>query len=261
LPPAPPGLTVLFTDAELIAVDKPAGLHTAPQGRAGEDTLLGRLLAAFPEIAALPGRKPGEPGLLHRLDRETSGIVLAARTPEAFRRLARDFAAGRVTKEYLALCAPALPLQPGQSFTMESRFAPFGPGRRKVRVVPGGDPRARAGAGAAGLQRGRARRRASPRSYRTEAVVEQARPGLVLVRARILRGFRHQVRAHLSHLGLPIVGDELYGSGLPPGVEPRLYLHACSVELAHPPGGAARRIDSPLPEAFSLCYGFDQGRQ
>jgi 23S rRNA pseudouridine1911/1915/1917 synthase len=257
LPPAPPGLTVLFTDAELIAVDKPAGLHTAPQGRAGEDTLLGRLLAAFPEIAALPGRQPGEPGLLHRLDRETSGIVLAARTPEAFRRLTQDFAAGRVAKEYLALCAPAVQLQPGQSFAVESRFAPFGPGRRKVRVVPAGDPLA-----GAGLQhRGRSRRRASPDSYRTEAVVERARPGLALVRARILRGFRHQVRAHLSHLGLPIVGDELYGSGLPPGVEPRLYLHACSVELAHPPGGAARRIDSPLPEAFSLCYGFDQGRQ
>ena len=242
---------MLYADAELIAVDKPAGLHTAPQGRAGEDTLLGRLLAAFPEIATLPGRKPDEPGLLHRLDRETSGIVLAARTPEAFRRLTQDFAAGRVRKEYLALCAPASQLQPGQSFAVESRFAPFGPGRRKVRVVPAGVAPAR----------GRSRRRASPDSYRTEAVVEQARPGLALVRARILRGFRHQVRAHLGHLGLPIVGDELYGSGLPPGVDPRLYLHACSVDLPHPASGTAMRIDSPLPAAFALCYGFDQGRQ
>ena len=244
-PPAPPGLTVLYADAELIAVDKPAGLHTAPQGREGEDTLLGRLLAAFPEIAALPGRMPGEPGLLHRLDRETSGIVLAARTPEAFQRLIRDFASGRVRKEYLALCAPASHLQPGQSFEVESRFAPFGPGRRKVRVV-------RAGVAPA---RGRSQRRVSPDSYRTEVVVEQARPGLALVRARILRGFRHQVRAHLGHLGLPIVGDELYGARLPPGVDRRLYLHACSVELAHPASGATMRIQSPLPAAFALCYG------
>jgi 23S rRNA pseudouridine1911/1915/1917 synthase len=105
-------------------------------------------LAAFPEIATLPGRKPGEQGLLHRLDRETSGIVLAARTPEAFQRLIQDFAAGRVAKEYLALCAPASQLQPGQSFAVESRFAPFGPGRRKVRVVPAGVGRLAGGPGA-----------------------------------------------------------------------------------------------------------------
>ena len=153
-PPAPPVLAVLYADAQLIAVEKPAGLHTAPQGRAGEDTLLDRLLERFPEIAALPGRRPGEPGLLHRLDRGTSGVVLAARTPEAFHRLAADFAAGRVRKEYLALCAPAADLRaasglrPGQRFVLESRFAPFGPGRRKVRVVPAGGQDARPAAGA-----------------------------------------------------------------------------------------------------------------
>jgi 23S rRNA-/tRNA-specific pseudouridylate synthase len=63
------------------------------------------------------------------------------------------------------------------------------------------------------------------------------------------------VRAHLGHLGLPIVGDELYGARLPPGVDRRLYLHACSVELAHPASGATMRIQSPLPAAFALCYG------
>ena len=168
--PAPPGLTVLYADAQLIAVDKPAGLHTAPQGRAGEDSLLARLLERFPEIAALPGRQPGEPGLLHRLDHGTSGVVLAARTPEAFRRLATDFAAGRVRKEYLALCVPqagfapkagyapaadlrpASGLRPGQRFVLESRFAPFGPGRRKVRVVPAGGQDARSGRWQAALR-------------------------------------------------------------------------------------------------------------
>jgi 23S rRNA pseudouridine1911/1915/1917 synthase len=242
-PSGPPGLTVLYADAQLIAVDKPAGLHTAPQGRAGEDTLLARLLERFPEIEALPGRKPGEPGLLHRLDHGTSGIVLAARTPEAFIRLSADFAAGRVRKEYLALCLPAAQLQPGRSFSMESRFAPFGPGRRKVRVVPPGE------------ETGRGRRKPSPGVYRTEAAVLQARAGLALVRAVILRGFRHQVRAHLAHLGLPIVGDELYGAPVPRGAGQRLYLHASAVELAHPTSGARLRIDSPLPPDFALCYG------
>jgi 23S rRNA pseudouridine1911/1915/1917 synthase len=245
-PDPPSGLAVLYADAQLVAMDKPAGLHTAPQGRAGEDTLLARLLERFPEIAALPGRKSGEPGLLHRLDRGTSGIVLAARTSEAFIRLSADFAAGRVRKEYRALCAPAARLQPGQSFSMESRFAPFGPGRRKVRVVPAGAPDGEAGRG---------RRKPSPGVYRTEAAVLQARAGLALVRVVISRGFRHQVRAHLAHLGLPIVGDELYGAPVPRGGGQRLYLHACAVELAHPGSGASLRIDSPLPPDFALCYG------
>ncbi len=159
-PAAPAGLAVLYADEQLIAVDKPAGLHTAPLGRAGEDTLLGRLLERFPEIAALPGRKPAEPGLLHRLDRGTSGIVLVARTAEAFHRLSADFAAGRVRKEYLALCAPPdfapVRARPGQRFVLESRFAPFGPGRRKVRVVPAGGQDARP---AAGARSARSRRR------------------------------------------------------------------------------------------------------
>jgi 23S rRNA pseudouridine1911/1915/1917 synthase len=257
-PPAPPGLAVLYADAQLIAVEKPAGLHTAPQGRTGEDTLLGRLLERFPEIAGLPGRRPGEPGLLHRLDRGTSGVVLAARTPEAFHRLSADFAAGRVRKEYLALCAPAADmraasgLRPGQRFVLESRFAPFGPGRRKVRVVPAGGQDARPG-------RWRAKRKVSPEIYRTEAVVVQTRAGLALVRAGILRGFRHQVRAHLSQLGLPIAGDPLYGTPVPRGAGQRLYLHACAVDLAHPATGAKLRIDSPLPRDFALCYGEDLG--
>ena len=154
-------------------------------------------------------------------------------------------------KEYLALCAPASLLQPGQSFAIESRFAPFGPGRRKVRVVPAGvAPASRAGPaqGFPGKLPHRGGGGAGP-------------PGLALVRARILRGFRHQVRAHLGHLGLPIVGDELYGARLPPGVDRRLYLHACSVELAHPASGAAMRINSPLPAAFAVCYGSKRGSE
>jgi 23S rRNA pseudouridine1911/1915/1917 synthase len=263
VPPVPPGLTVLYADRELIALDKPAGLHTAPS-RAGEDTLLGRLLERFPEMAALPGRKPNEPGLLHRLDRGTSGVVLSARTPESFDRLAADFAAGRVRKEYLAVCAPRaagatpavgqspdVPPRAGQPLVLESRFVPYGPGRKKVRVVPAGAPGPRG--------RGRARRKASPESYRTEAEVVQVRGGLALVRAVILRGFRHQVRAHLSHLGLPILGDELYGRPVPSGARARLYLHASAVELAHPADGRRLRIESPLPLDFAPWYGRASG--
>jgi 23S rRNA-/tRNA-specific pseudouridylate synthase len=254
-------LAVLFADEQLIAVDKPAGLHTAPQGREGEVTLLSRLLEQFPEIAAVPGIKPAEPGLLHRLDHGTSGIVLAARTPEAFRRLAAEFAAGRVRKEYLALCVPGSAVLAGQRFAMESRFAPCGPGRKKVRVVSAG---ALGGAGAdsvghradsvgfhpAGLHR--VGRSATSGTYRTEAEVLEVQGPRVLVRAAIVRGFRHQVRAHLAFLGLPIVGDPLYGVPVPPGAADRLYLHASAVELQHPASGQPLRIRSPLPLDFEL---------
>lgn len=234
-PPVPPGLAVLYADGALVAVDKPAGLHSTPQGRVGEDTLLGRLLAGFPELAGLPGRRPGEPGLLHRLDRDTSGVLLAARSPEAFHSLSADFAGGRVRKEYLALCVPAGEVRPGQRLEAESRFAAFGPGRRKVRVVPPDGPQASG------------RRRASPGVYRTEAEVLQVRGGLALVRAVILRGFRHQLRAHLSHLGLPIAGDPLYGAAEAPGAPGRLCLHAWRIGFRHPHDGRAMRLEAPCP--------------
>jgi 23S rRNA pseudouridine1911/1915/1917 synthase len=251
----PAGLEVLYADADLIAVNKPAGLHTAPLGREGEDTLLARLIERHPEIAGLPGLKSIEPGLLHRLDRDTSGIVLVARTPEAFRLLLAEFAGGRVRKEYLALCVPQAGFAPaaarsGQRFAVESRFAPFGPGRRKVRVVPAAGEPGRVG---------RAARKASPELYRTEAEVLELRGQRALVRAVILRGFRHQVRAHLAFLGLPIVGDALYGVAAPQGAPDRLYLHASAVELALASSGRKLRIDAPLPPDFLSCYG--EGRR
>jgi 23S rRNA pseudouridine1911/1915/1917 synthase len=242
-------LRVLYEDAELLAVDKPAGLHTAPLRPGEAGTLLGQLIERYPEVAQVPGRKPQEPGLLHRLDRDTSGLVVVARTPAAFLELLGQFRAGRTRKEYLAVCLPAAEVKPADRFLLASRFAPFGPGRRKVRVVPVGAPQAR----------GRGRRQASLKSYRTEAQVVEAHGGLVLVRAVIRRGFRHQVRAHLSHLGLPIVGDELYGRPVPSGAPQRLYLHASAVELAHPADGRRLRIEAPLPLDFALCYGGASG--
>ena len=247
VPPAPPGLVVLYADADLIALDKPAGRHTAPLRPGETGTMLGEAIGRFPEIAGLSGIKSVEPGLLHRLDRDTSGVVVVARNAAAFQNLRAQFRAGRVRKEYLALCvpqagsAPVWPVQAGQRFVLESRFAPYGPGRRKVRVVPAG---ADGGAG----------REASPGTYRTEAEVLEARGPRVLVRAVIVRGFRHQVRAHLAHLGLPIAGDPLYGVPVPPGTRGRLYLHASAVELRHPDGGRPLCIRSPLPPDFGPCY-------
>jgi 23S rRNA pseudouridine1911/1915/1917 synthase len=236
-------LVVLFEDGELLAVDKPAGVHSAPLRRGETGTLLGAVLARFPEVAGLPGIKPVEPGLLHRLDLETSGILLVARTAEAFRNLRQVFTDGRVRKEYTALCACRAEARAGERMRMESRFAPFGRGRKSVRaLLPEEEGRPAA----------RRAEKAAPGLYRTEAEILERRGSWALVRAFILKGFRHQVRVHLAHLGLPIAGDSLYGVAVPAGAPVRLYLHASAIELPHPATGQPLRLISPLPPEFRL---------
>ncbi len=255
----PARLTVVYADDHLIAADKPAGQHTAPlrEGEAG--TLLELILREFPEVSSVPGVKPAEHGLLNRLDRDTSGLVIAARTAEAFGRMQSDFAAGRARKEYLAVCTTTGARAPDAPLHVTSRFAPYGPGRRKVRVVKAARGVGRAEA--AGARRG-GHREATEREYRTDVEVLGQREGLVLVRASLARGFRHQVRAHLAHLGLPILGDPLYGTplavGAAPGAAapaaPRMFLHASAVELPHPADGRRLRIACPIPVEFADLF-------
>lgn len=183
--------------------------------------------------------KAVEPGLVHRLDRETSGLVVVARSPEAFEALRAQFISGGARKGYAAACACAEQGPgAGTSLRIESRFAPFGPGRRMVRVVmPGeGSPRML--------------KEASAAAYATEARIDGRRGGRALLAATIHRGFRHQVRAHLAFLGYRIFGDPLYGTAVPAGFPVRMYLHAARIEMRHPSTGAALVVDSPVPRDF-----------
>ncbi len=230
-------LCVRYEDEAILVVDKPAGLHTAPNRLPpGPDTLLAMVLASFPEVSQVPGLKPSEHGLLQRLDRDTSGLVVIARTPQAFDGLRPQFASGLVRKEYRAVCAVGDTAQ--QSLTIASRFAPAGPGRRTVRVVLQEVPR-----------------EATARIYTTEASVIRRKGGFALVSVIIFSGFRHQIRAHLSHAGWPIFGDPLYGVPVPPGSAQRLYLHATALSLTHPVTGKQLQVVSPLPGEFSAFFG------
>jgi 23S rRNA pseudouridine1911/1915/1917 synthase len=234
------GLSILFEDEHLIAVDKPEGMHTAPLREAEKGTLLGLIIRRCPEVAHVAGLKAVEPGLLHRLDRDTSGIVVAARTREAFEALHGQFNGGDVRKQYIALCMPGSHEEPapGARLHIESRFAPFGPGRKRVRAIFAADEAA-AGKG-----------EATRESYATDVEVGERRGGIILVRATIVKGFRHQVRVHLAALGLPILGDALYGAPVPEGAHRRMYLHAAVVALRHPASGEPLEIRSPLPASF-----------
>jgi len=233
---------VLYEDGSLLVVEKPAGVHTAPLRPGETGTLIDLVLAAFPDVARAPGAKPVEPGLVHRLDRETSGCIVVARTAAAFESLRAQFTGGGARKEYTAACAAVEGADVDGPLSIESRFAPLGPGRRMVRVVPQAAPGARVPRGA------------TRDAYATVAEVVAHAPGCLLLRAAISRGFRHQVRAHLAFLGFPILGDTLYGKPVPAGFHARMYLHASRVLFAHPVTGAALEISSPLPPEFSALF-------
>jgi 23S rRNA pseudouridine1911/1915/1917 synthase len=236
-------LCLRYEDPDLIVVDKPAGLHTAPLGEGENDTLIDLVTRSYPEVAGLPGIKPIEPGLVHRLDRDTSGLVVIARTPRSFDALHRLFASGGARKQYVAACACAVEAAAGsgsgdRTLRVESRFAPFGTGRRMVRpVLPGEKSRKLLAS-------------ASAETYVTEARVSARAGGRALLAASLAKGFRHQVRAHLAFLGFPILGDTLYGAAVPDGFAVRMYLHAWRITLTHPSTGLPLVVEAPLPPEF-----------
>jgi 23S rRNA pseudouridine1911/1915/1917 synthase len=241
-------LSVRYEDPALLVVDKPAGVHTAPLRPGETGTLIEMVVRAYPEVAGLPGIKLVEPGLVHRLDRDTSGLVVIARSAEAFNALRRSFAASGARKQYLAACACAEESRDGGTpLRIESRFAPYGRGRTMVRAVfPGEKSR-------------KLLNSASGEIYVTEAQVTAGGNGRAMLTASILKGFRHQVRVHLACLGFPILGDPLYGAAVPDGFPARMYLHASRIELRHPTSGLPLVVEAPLPWEFTGL--FDEGKE
>jgi 23S rRNA pseudouridine1911/1915/1917 synthase len=213
-----PSLVVawLHVDEALVAIDKPAGVPSHPL-RAGErGTAANAIAARFPECASA-SPDPREGGLAHRLDNETSGVLLAARAREDWDALRAALRAPTCSKTYLAEVVGAPPERGVET-------APIGrAGRRGGRV--------RVGAGRA------------PLAARTEWEVVERRATTTLVRARLHAGRAHQVRAHLAAAGFPIVGDEVYGTG----DGRRLRLHAHTISFVHPRTRAALLLEAPPP--------------
>jgi 23S rRNA pseudouridine1911/1915/1917 synthase len=213
---APPPLDrsrLLFADDWLAAVDKPAGVPSQPTLTSDRGHL--------PELAAALLGSPVR--LVHRLDRETSGVTVLARTAPAERALSAAFRDGTPAKTYLALCARA-PEPPEGEIDLPLGKDPRHPGRRAV--VPGGEP---------ALTR-----------YRTLAV---GPGGAALVEARPGTGRTHQIRVHLASRGAPLLGDARYGGPRMVGAlpVPRVMLHALRLEIPHPATGATLAFDAPVP--------------
>jgi 23S rRNA pseudouridine1911/1915/1917 synthase len=228
--------------SSFIVAYKPPRMHSAPLGPPGEDrdgssvskTLLDFVAEMYPEVRSVKGWKPVEGGLVHRLDYETHGLLLVARTQAAMDALRGRQEQDLIVKEYTALSAgmgetlpgfpPCIPIPPDKPAVVESAFRPYGKGRKTVRPVL---PRP-------GLP-----------LYQTEIVScgESGTgpvPGRVF-RLRISRGYRHQIRCHLAWTGLPIVNDPLYGGVIDNAVsEGCLALCATAISFTDPETG--RRV-------------------
>jgi 23S rRNA pseudouridine1911/1915/1917 synthase len=229
-PPAPaaaepavalPELTIAYEDEHLLVVDKPAGVvvHPAP-GHAGGT--LAQALAA----AGAAGGEEDRPGIVHRIDRDTSGLLVVARSPETYERLQRLVKRRALTREYLAL------------------------------VV--GRPRSRRGTIDAPLGRDRHDRLRhsldtdSPRAAVTHFEVEELLPQHALLRVRLETGRTHQIRVHLGAIDLPVAGDPTYGVAGDLGLE-RQFLHAARLAFAHPITGDPVDVSSPLPSDLAAA--------
>jgi 23S rRNA pseudouridine1911/1915/1917 synthase len=224
-------LTVLWEDPLLAAVDKAPGMPTHPLRRGETGTVANGLIARYPEMQGI-GFSRREPGLLHRLDRDTSGVLLAARTSSAFERLRAEFAQGRVVKDYLAVVH-------GRPESQGVVTQPVGTrGRRAKRVQVVRDRSAACGLRACSSAETRFR---VLRYYRDFA----------FVRLRMTTGARHQLRAHMAFLGHPVVGDLVYGVEWKTSdrrTQPaRQLLHAAQLRFFHPSDGSPTRIRAPLP--------------
>ena len=209
-----PPFTIAFQDEHLIVVDKAAGVVVHPARGHHEDTL-SQLLAPL-----LGGGEADRAGIVHRLDRDTSGLLVVARSEEVLRRLQRALAERRIEREYLALVEGRPPARAGMI------DAPIG---RDARV------RTRKAVGGAGA-----------REARTHFTLERALATTSLLRLRLETGRTHQIRVHLQAIGHPVCGDPEYGTPGMLGLE-RQFLHATRLAFSHPLTGEPIEALSPLP--------------
>jgi 23S rRNA pseudouridine1911/1915/1917 synthase len=228
-------LSVLYEDAEIAVLDKPAGLTIHPGAGRPDGTLVHRLLDRYPEIAGVGG--PGRPGIVHRLDQGTSGVLVVARTAAAYARLSRAFAEREVSKRYLAVAYGTLLPETG---TISAAIGRHPERRQEMAIRNAGRP--------------------AITGYRTLA----AAAGISLLELDLATGRTHQIRVHLKHVGHPLVGDPTYGEarwkGLPRAVQaplkefPRPALHAWRLAFRHPATGEPAAFAAPVPADLQALW-------
>ena len=232
--PAENAFTIVFQDDHLLVVDKGPGLVVHPARGHREDTL-SQMLAPLLAVGegGETGWDPERPGIVHRLDRDTSGLMVVARSEEAHRRLQSALSAREIEREYLALVEGRPPARTG---TIE---APIGRDPRvRTRMAVGGS---------------------AAREARTHFELERALADTSLLRLRLDTGRTHQIRVHLAYTGHPVVGDPVYGHRHE--TASRMALHAVTIRFIHPADGREIVVESPLPaELLQLREAAREGR-
>ena len=227
LKPADIPLDVLFEDRHLLAVNKASGMIVHPGAATGDDTLVHALLShCAGSLSGIGGVE--RPGIVHRLDKETTGVIVVAKNDQAHRALADQFASRTLTKEYVALVAGVPQLLSG---TIDRAIGRHPVHRHRMTIGEGGKP-------------------ARTDWERVEVFGDIA----ALLRCRIFTGRTHQIRVHLKSLGHPILGDALYGWKPDPRLKEqpaRVMLHAEHLVLAHPSTGKELDLRAPLPADFT----------
>ncbi len=221
-------LRLLHEDAELVVIDKPAGLAVHRGAGRPDGTLANRLLGRFPEMAEVGG--PGRPGIVHRLDIDTTGVMVVARTQAAYLRLSQAFGERQVDKRYLAIAYGVPRPEAGR---IDRPLGRHPRDRKKMAVRPDGRP--------------------AVTEYRT---LDDAH-GIAVLQLTLITGRTHQIRVHLKAEGRPLVGDPVYGEARwrsqPPVRQavlkrfPRPALHAWRLELDHPSSGERVEFTAPPP--------------
>lgn len=229
-PAAPPPLhavaedlpvDVLYEDADVVAVNKPAGIVVHAGAGNHKGTLVNRLVHRFETLSSVGGE--ARPGIVHRLDKDTSGVLLVAKNDAAHRALAEQFSSRTTEKVYLALVQGVVKQDAGKITLKISRDP-----QRRVRMSARED---------------------TGRTALTEYKVQERFPNAkcTFLRIRIGTGRTHQIRVHMSTIGHPIVGDGLYGGSTRLGLKDRFFLHAHRIRFDSPTTGERITVESPLP--------------
>ena len=250
-PPEPSGvapedipLRIVYQDADLAVIDKPAGLVVHPAAGHRSGTLVNALLHAIGDLSGIGGVL--RPGIVHRLDKDTSGLLLVAKHDDAHRALSDALKRRDVRRAYLTACWGHLPQE---RLTVDAPIGRHSTERKRMAVASDG------------------------RTARTHFTRLERWRAADLLRAELETGRTHQIRVHLLHVGHPVVGDRTYALGREKGVSgpdrtwaaalakrvPRQFLHAAELRFQHPRTGEELRFESPLPPDLAAAADWARG--